>query len=270
MTGSRFRVDGLSLSVSETERAGNPVIFQHGLCGDARQSSEVFPQESGFRRVTLECRGHGQSDAGELSALSFATFAGDLEAFIGARFDAPVILGGISMGAALALQIAIRRPQRVAALILARSAWTVTKGPANMQPYVLVGRLLSEHAPGVARAIFEESDTARRLALEAPDNLASLRAFFTRPPHAVTAALLTSVAADGPSVDWQEVERITAPTLVIGHGRDASHPLAHSVELSRRIPSATLVQITAKAEDRVRHVTDFRAAMSKFLMGITQ
>jgi pimeloyl-ACP methyl ester carboxylesterase len=220
--------------------------------------------------VTLECRGHGQSNAGELSALSLATFAGDLEAFIDERFDKPVILGGISMGATLALQIAVRRPERISALILARPAWTVTTAPVNMQPYARVGQLLSEHEPDRARAIFEESDTARRLAVEAPDNLASLRSFFTRPPQAVTAALLTSIAADGPRVAWQEVERITAPTLVIGHGRDASHPFAYSVELSRRIPSATLVQITAKADDRAHYLSDFRRALSEFLSGITR
>ena len=267
MTVSRFTADGLSLAVSDSQGAGNPVIFQHGLGGDARQTVEVFPEEPAFRRVTLECRGHGQSDAGELSALSLATFARDLEAFIDERFDKPIILGGISMGAALALQIAVRCPQRVAALILARPAWTVTAAPVNMQPYARVGKLLSEHEPDRARAIFEESDTARRLAVEAPDNLASLRSFFTRQPQAVTAALLTSIAGDGPGVDWQNVERITVPTLVIGHRRDASHPFTYAVELSRRISTATLVQITAKAEDRVRYLSDFRRAMLEFLSG---
>lgn len=268
MTVSRFTVNGLSLAVSDSQGAGKPVVFQHGLGGDARQTVEVFPQTPAFRRITLECRGHGQSDPGELSALSLATFAGDVEAFVDERFDEPVILGGISMGAALALQIAVRCPQRVAALIVARPAWTVTAAPVNMQPYAMVGKLLSDYEPDRARTIFEESDIARRLAVEAPDNLASLRSFFTRPPQAVTAALLTSIAGDGPGVDWQNIERITVPTLVIGHGRDACHPFTHAVELSQRISTATLVQITAKADDRARYLSDFRSALLEFLRGL--
>lgn len=268
MTVSRFTADGLSLAVSDSQGAGKPVIFQHGLGGDARQTAEVFPQTPAFRRITLECRGHGQSDPGELSALSLATFAADLEAFIDERFDQPVILGGISMGAALALQIAVRCPQRVAALIVARPAWTVTAAPVNMQPYATVGKLLADFEPNHALTIFEASDIARRLAVEAPDNLATLRSFFTRPPQAVTAALLTSIAGDGPGLDWQDVERITAPTLVIGHGRDVSHPFTHAVELSQRIPTATLVQITAKADDRAHYLSDFRSALLEFLRGL--
>jgi pimeloyl-ACP methyl ester carboxylesterase len=270
VTTSRFIVDGLSLAVSDSQGAGNPIVFQHGLCGDARQAAEVFPEEPSLRRVTLECRGHGQSDTGDLSALSLATFARDLESFIDERFSGPVILGGISMGAALALQIAVRRPHQVAGLILARPAWGVTAAPANMQPYAMVGQLLSHYEPARARAIFEESCVARLLAAEAPDNLASLRSFFTRQSSAVTGTLLASIAKDGPGVDWPQVERITAPTLVIGHGRDAAHPFACAVEFSRRISSATLVQITAKADDPVRYLSDFREALWEFLRGITQ
>jgi len=268
-SSSAFKVDGLSLAVSDPQGVGNTVIFQHGLGGDARQTAEVFP-EGPFRRVTLECRGHGESEVGELSKLSLATFAQDLETFIGERFDRSVILGGISMGAALALQVAIRCPHRVAALILARPAWTVEVAPENMQPYAEVGKLLSEHEPDRAVAIFEESDTARRLAVEAPDNLISLRGFFSRRPQAVTAALLTSIAEDGPGVDWQTIERVDVPTLVIGHGRDSCHPFNHAIELSRHISTATLVRITAKADDRVRYLSDFRQTLRNFLNGITR
>src|SRR5262249_52406113 len=156
-------------SAGDSPGVSRPVIFQHGLCGDARQTAEVFPEGAPFRCVTLECRGHGQSDTGALSALSLARFAGDLEAFIEERFDEPVILGGISRGAALARKLASRCPQRAAALFMARPAWPVTAAPVNLQPYVSVGKLLAEYEPDRARAIFEETDIARCLGVEAPD-----------------------------------------------------------------------------------------------------
>ena len=246
------------------------MLLQHGLGGDAQQTIEVFPDVPAFRCVTLECRGHGQSEAGRLSEFSLARFAADLNAFIDERFVRPIVLGGISMGAALALKIAVSSPRRVAALILARPAWTVTNAPINMQPYAMVGKLLSEHDQQRARLIFDESDTAKRLAVEAPDNLISLRSFFTRLPQSVTAALLRSIAEDGPGVDWQSIERIAVPTLVIGNEHDASHPFSHAVELSRHISISTLVQITPKSVDRARYVSEFRQALLEFLNGITQ
>ena len=36
------------LNVDDAGGIGLPVIFQHGLCGDARQTIEAFPQEQTF------------------------------------------------------------------------------------------------------------------------------------------------------------------------------------------------------------------------------
>ena len=55
---------GLRFTVSETG-AGRPMLFQHGLCGDAAQPADVFPPASGWRCLTLECRGHGHSEAAD-------------------------------------------------------------------------------------------------------------------------------------------------------------------------------------------------------------
>src|SRR6266481_8331263 len=50
------------LHVDDAGGEGLPVIFQHGLCGDARQTIEAFPQDPRFRRITIEARGHGGSE----------------------------------------------------------------------------------------------------------------------------------------------------------------------------------------------------------------
>lgn len=269
MSAPRFTVNGVSLAAYCSHGGGTPVLFQHGLCADAQQTAEIFPETSAFHRITVECRGHGQSEAGDLASLSLATFSTDLEAFI-ASTRRPIVLGGISMGAALALRIAVRRPDLVSALILARPAWTVEPAPINLAPYAEVGRLLSEHDAMEARARFERSDTARRMAAQAPDNLSSLRGFFSRQPQLVTAALLKSIALDGPGIDWHEVERITVPVLVIGHERDEAHPFAYALELARRIRTATLTRICPKADDRNRYVLDFRSALAAFLKSLDQ
>jgi pimeloyl-ACP methyl ester carboxylesterase len=257
--------DGVRLALRVGE--GRPMVFQHGLCGDAGQPAQVFPDDTGFGCVTLECRGHGASEVGPVAAFSLARFAEDLAAMMDARGLSRVVVGGISMGAALALRLAVVRPDLVGALVLARPAWGVAAGPVNMQPNAVVGQLLAEHAPAEAWARFEASALARQLAAEAPDNLASLRGFFARRPIEVTSALLTRFSGDGPGVAAADLAALQVPTLVIGHAQDHVHPLSLARDLAGLIPRARLVQITPKAADPVAYRDDFRAALAAFLKG---
>lgn len=266
MSDSRLfeTTDGTRLNV-DISGDGLAVVFQHGLCGDVGQTQEVFPAEPGLSRMTVEARGHGRSQSGPLERLSIATFADDIAACIESRLQAPVVVGGISMGAAIALRLAVRRPDLVKAVILARPAWVTGAAPENMMPNAEVGRLLGTMLPDEAKAAFLAGPTGQRLAAEAPDNLASLTGFFTRQPTALTAALLTAISRDGPGVTEEEVSRISVPALVIGHEQDVIHPIAHARVLAERIPTARFVQITPKTVSRAQYVADFQHAMRTFL-----
>jgi pimeloyl-ACP methyl ester carboxylesterase len=268
VSGARFVRDGLALAVAETG-TGRPMLFQHGLGGVAAQPAEVFPQNCGWRCLTLECRGQGGSDAGPPEKFSFATFADDLAAFIEARRLAPVVAGGISMGASLVLRLAVKRPDLVRALVLARPAWLTEPAPPNLEPNIAVGELLAAYPPAEARARFDASPLAQRLAAEAPDNLASMRGFFAREPAAVTSALLTRISRDGPGVTTAELARLSLPVLVIGTAQDVMHPLPLAKALAAAIPGARLVEITAKSADRAAYVHEFRAALADFLTEIS-
>ncbi|WP_119254860.1 alpha/beta fold hydrolase [Shinella zoogloeoides] len=264
MNPIRHPVEGANLAVYE-EGEGMPFVFQHGLCGDQAQPGQVFPAAAGFRRITVECRGHGASDAGSKAAFSIATFADDIAGYLAAQGAGRAVVGGISMGAAIALRLAVRRPERVRALVIARPAWICAANPANMAPNRIAGELLDRYPPQEARRQYEALPLAAELEREAPDNLASIRGFFTREPIDVTAALLRAISMDGPDVTEAEVSAIAVPTLVIGHGRDLVHPLGHARSLAGMIPGARLVEITPKADDADAYRADFRAALSAFL-----
>ena len=255
---------GLRLAVWETGE-GQAMVFQHGLCGDAGQPAEVFPAASGWRCVTLECRGHGQSEAGKPEEFSIATFSGDVVSMIEASKLAPVVLGGISMGAAMSLRIAARRPDLVRGLVLARPAWMAENASANMRPNALVGELLRRFPAPEARVQFEASETARELSRAAPDNLTSLRGFFSREPIEITRELLCRISADGPGVTEEQIRAIRTPAMVIGTARDFVHPLEMARELALWIPGAEMVEITPKAVSRDEYCADFRAAVASFL-----
>ena len=247
--------------------AGMPVVFQHGLGGDAAQVAENFPDGPAYRRLTVECRAQGGSTAGSVRPFSIAMFAADVLAACDARH---FVVGGISTGAAIALRLAALHPDRVTALILARPAWLFDPAPANMRPFAEIARLLREHPPTAARERFAASPTARMLATEAPDNLSSLLKFFDRPDPAVTADLLADIAADGPGVTAAQAAAITVPTLVIGHAQDHVHPLAYAQQLAEILPNARLATITPKAADKPRHVAEFRRAVDQFLRQLSR
>jgi pimeloyl-ACP methyl ester carboxylesterase len=245
---------------------GPAVVFQHGLGGDEAQVAEVFPDaDARWRRLTLDCRGQGKSAPDPQNRYAIRTFAEDVLRLADERQVERCVVGGISMGAAIALHLAVHHPGRVTALILARPAWLFEAAPANMAPFAEVAHLLA--TPG-GLAAFEAGDTAATLAREAPANLSSLRGFFTRPNPEATAALLGAIALDGPSVTRAQAAALTLPTLVIGHGRDLVHPLAYAETLAATIPGARLATVTPKATDAGRHAEEFRAAVRRFLTSL--
>jgi pimeloyl-ACP methyl ester carboxylesterase len=259
--------DGVRLALAERGE-GRPMLFQHGLCGDAAQPAQVSPDDIGFRFLTLECRGHGASEAGPFEHFSIAAFADDVARLIvEKRIERPVI-GGISMGAAIALRLAVTRPELVGALVLARSAWLTQSAPDNLASYALAGRLLGQFPPQEALDRFEASPIAEELAINAPDNLVSLRGFFTRSPVEVTAALLSRMSSDGPGIAEADIKAIRMPTLVIGNSMDAVHPLDFARRLAQMIPGARCVEITSKAVNPEDYRSDFRAALRTFLLGV--
>jgi pimeloyl-ACP methyl ester carboxylesterase len=257
--------DGLRLAVHGGGTQGAPFVFQHGLCGDAGQVAEVMAGLAPQRWQGLDCRGHGASDAG--GVLSIASFAGDVAAMI-EGMGGPVVLGGISMGAAIATRIAVTRPDLVRALILVRPAWVTDAAPANMAPNAAVGDLLARLPPDQARTAFLASPAARQLGIDAPDNLASLTGFFDRCPPDLTARLLSLISADGPGITGADLAALRLPALVCGTSEDVIHPMPHAHALAALIPGARFAGLPPKGRGRPAHLAALSAAIAQFLKEI--
>lgn len=246
--------------------AGLPVVFQHGLGGGLEQVEETVEPLSGLRRLMLDSRAHGASPAGAERPFSFAMFADDVLAFADAVQVGRFVAGGISMGAGLALRLAVRHPARVEALVLARPAWLFDPAPPNMNPYAAVGAALHAAPPAKARTLFLRSPAAMHLAEQSPAALQALMHWFEGPDLAVTADLLTGIAGDGPGVSRTEAAALRLPVLVIGHDGDPAHPLAVARELADVIPGATLVEVPPKGDaTKEQHLSALREAVTRFL-----
>ena len=85
----------------------------------------------------------------------------------------------------------------------------------------------------------------------------------SRSPSRASCSVEFSV--DGAGVNADDIRGVEVPTLIIGHDRDAVHPLAIAQGFAALMPRARLVTITPKAESRERYRDDFRVALSVFL-----
>jgi pimeloyl-ACP methyl ester carboxylesterase len=99
---------------------GPAVLLCHGFGGSARnfrvQARALAPQ---FRVTLFDLRGHARSPAPEgAEAYRLEVLLGDLGEIVAAN-ETPVILGGLSLGAKLALDFALANAALVRALLLA-------------------------------------------------------------------------------------------------------------------------------------------------------
>ena len=255
--------DGCQLTY-ESVGEGMPVLWQHGLGADRNQPAEVFPDLPHVRRITLECRGHGQSELGDPNRISIASFAEDAIALLDHLGISQAIVGGISLGAAIALRLAVFHPNRVSGLILARPAWIDGPSLATMAPYREVARLLHEAGADRGEALFAQSKELQEVFSVSPDNAQSLQSFFKRPNPESTILLLSKIACDSPSIGGA-FDRITVPTLIIANDQEFVHPIAYARELARAVPQASLQIITSKTISRTAYVEEFRSALTTFL-----
>lgn len=247
------------------EGDGLPVLWQHGLGATQAQAAEVFPVSSGFRRITMECRGHAGSELGAPEALSIPQFADDAVRLLDHLGVTRAVVGGISLGAAIALRLAHCHPDRVSGQIIARPAWLDESAPERLKIYLDVAELLAQYGAAQGLERLQASERYRLVMRESPDNAASMRTFFHRDDAASTVALLSRIPAQGLGVTREQISRLTLPTLVIANEGDYVHSIAMATEVAELIPGATLAIIPSKNAAREAYIEAFRSALDEFL-----
>ena len=213
---------------------GSLVTFLHGLgsCGeDWLLQVPVVARRHPI--LTLDLPGHGRSDAlrGRPTTPAMARSVAGLLRELGA---APTHLVGLSLGGAVALQLAADEPRLVRSLIAVNTFARLRMGAGGM------GRGLARLAllgmgrmdwlgRWVAAGLFPrtEQEGMRRAAAE---RLAS------NPRSAYWRAILAAARFDLRS----RLGQIAVPVLIIAGEDDTTVPLAAKVELAASIPSARL------------------------------
>ncbi len=263
-----FNADSITFHYLDVGQ-GRPFVFQHGTGGDVHQTQDLFVPPLPFRLLTLDCRGHGETrPVGDPASLSFSLFANDLIALLDTLHLQQTVVGGISMGAGVALNVALRYPQRVQALVLVRPAWLDEPLPAHLQVYPRIAKLIRDVGAAQASEAFKRSEEYLELQRTFPVTAASLLGQLTRERAEETVDILERLPADAPNRNPQDWTHISVPTLVLVNADDPLHPFHYGEVLADAIPGATLKQITSKAIDARQHARDIQHATQHFLLGL--
>lgn len=255
-----------SLPFHYAERgAGVPFIFQHGLGGDTAQPLGLLRPPAGVRLIAFDCRGHGQTPPGEADGLTFENLAGDWLALMDHLGLERAIAGGISLGAALALHVALHYPERVLALVLVRPAWMDGALPeANRFLYAELAALIRRHGVATAQAAFEALPGYAAVRQESPAAAeAFLRQFESAQAEAAVARLEKLPAqTPHPRSDWA---KLRAPALVLACRDDRLHPFELAQELAAGLPGAEFVEVAPRHTNAPQHMADVQRAVEAFL-----
>jgi pimeloyl-ACP methyl ester carboxylesterase len=218
---------------------GPPLLLVHGYGGAAWNFTEMAPLLAGRRLLIPDLPGHCGSSPLPASS-SLRAYADVLGEFCTAEGVTELDVFGHSLGGAVSLRLAERRPQLVRRLVLAAAAGISSSTRLAEITITLTGLVQPGRIAGRRAARIARSPLLRRLVFGAfevsnPD-LLSERAVhgLLRGPTLHTDAIGAgrALAADDPR---QDLDRVQCPVLCLWGARDRQVPLSDGHEYARRL-----------------------------------
>lgn len=213
-----------------------PLILLHGNGEDHSYFTHQIDYFSDrYRVIALDTRGHGQSPRGT-KPFTIEQFSHDLYDFMTSRQIANAIILGFSDGANIAMEFALRHPDKVKALIL---------NGGNLNP------------KGVKRTTQIPIELGYKIA----------RRFAAKSPDAKKSAEMLGLMVNEPNIEPTELSKITAPTLVICGSNDMIKE-SHTREIADNIPHAKLSIIKGNHFIANKRYLAFNKEVDRFLQTI--
>jgi len=224
------------------------IVLTHGLLMDSRMYTKLAPTLAarGNRVICMDMVGHGTSDQPhDMTAYSMQQFGRDVVALLDHLDVGQAVVGGTSLGANIALEVAVLAPGRVRAIVL--------------EMPVLENALPAAAAAFVplALALRVSQRTMRALAwltrkIPRTHFLVDMTLDFVRRDPAASLAVLDGLIFGRVAPPIEERRALTQPTLVVGHPSDPIHPFSDADRIARELPHARIVEANAIYEWRLR------------------
>lgn len=241
---------------------GLPFVFQHGLGSNLEQPQNLLAGLKGVQLTSMDCRGHGRSPLSASALPSFNNYTDDVVRLMDRLNIEKAILGGISMGSGISLNLALRYPNRVMGLVLVRPAWLDRPTPANLAILLEVAKYV-DRAEGIRQ--FKAWKNYRDMEAALPNAAASVLGQFNRAYGEHTAGILRCMVGDVPVVRLEELSRVNIPCLILANEDDPLHPYAFGAALHKALPQASLEKVISRYVDNDRHTEEVRKHTSNFI-----
>jgi pimeloyl-ACP methyl ester carboxylesterase len=219
---------------------GEPLVLVHGLGGAAANWLALAPLLLPGRRLLVpELPGHGGSSPLP-AAPSLNPYADRISLLLEREGLARAPLVGHSLGGAIALRLAIRRPELVSGLVLAAGAG-ISSGTRNARYALTItgllkpGRKIAPHRARVARSPLLKRLVFGRWGAADPPALPPevVEAFLAGPAlHSDTVSAAKALVRDDPRSD---LDRVRCPALVLWGARDNQLPVGDAFDYARRL-----------------------------------
>lgn len=240
---------------------GEPIIFLHGIGNDLYQPKIHLMNLPGHL-IMPDIRGHGLSGHNN-DPMSYGLLAEDLRLFVRHLGLKDFILGGIDMGAGIALNFTLKHPEMVKKLILVRpSALDMPCDPYVRQIYERLSMFLKLHH-GIEQ--FKRSDDYNELFDISPYAAYHLLRHFTDPLAQHFPDKFQQMIDDVPIGSLDDLNKIQCPVLTVVTEDDMVHPVHYGDELNQHIPHHTLVKITPKPQNERLHLKELENSILDFL-----
>ncbi|MBB4683362.1 alpha/beta fold hydrolase [Amycolatopsis jiangsuensis] len=245
LSGS-FRHDGHRLCYTEFGHGERVVVLMHGIMFTRRMHAPLARRlaRAGFRVITLDLLGHGDSDRPTQSwRYSMPAFGEQALALLDHLALPDAVVGGTSLGANVALEVGVREPERARGLLVEMPVLdnAIVAGLLTFSPLLFAARFLPVTVRGVA--------AAANLVPHGSQWVDVITDTLSQEPEPM-AALLHGVLF-GRIAPPKSIRRgITTPALVIGHEGDPIHPFGDAGSLAGDLPNAEFVQARSPVELR--------------------
>ncbi len=244
-----FVDDGVTLSYEIFGHGERTVVYLHGILLDSHLNHRLAQDlaAAGYRVVLLDLPGHGRSDKPQsIASHRMDSYARRVVRLLDELGVERAAVGGASLGADVALQLALFAPERLTALLLEMPVLEQAV-PAAL---LIFGPVLfaASYAAPVLRAWMR---LVRRIPRHRLGVVGSALGIVELDPDHI-AAILKGVMVGPVAPTVSERASMATPALVIGHPSDGLHPLGDASRLATQLPNARFVEARSILELRLR------------------
>ena len=252
--------NGLKLEYSVTEGAV-PFVFLHGLGGSTLQIEKLYEPIDDVSLILLNQEGHGNSEY-DYRDLTFDVLGDDVIDLLDHLNVQDAYFAGISMGAAVSLNIALRHPERVRKVLLIRNAWVDQPIRKEIRDiYQDLAEALKNRnkdqflqSPGY-QYVKDISEYTRSSFLKPFDEEYNVRVYekYTVIPEMV------------PIQRKEDLKKLTMPVEIIACRNDLCHPYEYGLELHELIKDSHFTEVPDKDTDQITHERMINDVIRKML-----